>query len=546
MHLGACPIARPLLSARASAALAQLVEHRIRNARVTCSSHVSGTSPHKIVEKQSIERLPARDCSPKVSPSAGVESNITPSKETENWTARCGPKVSPRRYTGLWRRGAVYQYRVRVPCDVITLVGKSRINRSLGTASFSEAIRLARKIAYEMQTHFDGLRGQEGGAETPELTPAREVLCLPPPLKLGKTVEQVVDLYLGDPTSSRTAKSTTTYRTTYATIMAIVGPGTPMASLNRESCRDILGVLQHLPSNSRKKWPGADPREVATMAREKGVPPMSPANVNEYLNKLSTLFNWAIKEEIVSRNPAKGLKLGDAINARDKRRPFAPWQLRKIFDAPIYRGCRDDGAGYAMNGPAKPRRSRFWIPLIGLFAGMRLNEICQAHSTDVREVEGVWCFVVSAAGAEGKRLKTTASERIVPVHPTLRKIGLLEYAAERRRRGDLRLFPELQPDAFGLYSGRFSKWFARFLTSCAATADRTCYHSFRHCFRDALREAGVEREIALTIGGWASSGFAAGAVADRYGQGFSPANLQRAIAKISFPGLNLEHLFQES
>ncbi len=33
--------------------------------------HVSGTSPHKIVEKQSIERFPARDCSPKVSPSAG-------------------------------------------------------------------------------------------------------------------------------------------------------------------------------------------------------------------------------------------------------------------------------------------------------------------------------------------------------------------------------------------------------------------------------------------------------------------------------------------
>ena len=45
--LGACPSRKALLSARPNAALAQLVEHRIRNARVTCSSHVSGTRPPK-------------------------------------------------------------------------------------------------------------------------------------------------------------------------------------------------------------------------------------------------------------------------------------------------------------------------------------------------------------------------------------------------------------------------------------------------------------------------------------------------------------------
>ena len=42
-HLPPCPSRQALLSARPNAALAQLVEHRIRNARVTCSSHVSGT-----------------------------------------------------------------------------------------------------------------------------------------------------------------------------------------------------------------------------------------------------------------------------------------------------------------------------------------------------------------------------------------------------------------------------------------------------------------------------------------------------------------------
>ena len=39
----ACPAHQPLLSGPPSAALAQLVEHIIRNDGVTCSSHVSGT-----------------------------------------------------------------------------------------------------------------------------------------------------------------------------------------------------------------------------------------------------------------------------------------------------------------------------------------------------------------------------------------------------------------------------------------------------------------------------------------------------------------------
>jgi hypothetical protein len=40
----ACPAHQPLLSGAPNAALAQLVEHIIRNDGVTCSSHVSGTT----------------------------------------------------------------------------------------------------------------------------------------------------------------------------------------------------------------------------------------------------------------------------------------------------------------------------------------------------------------------------------------------------------------------------------------------------------------------------------------------------------------------
>ena len=436
---------------------------------------------------------------------------------------------------------------MRVRHDLIDRVGQTHINRSLKTASFSVATRLVRKVAFEIEVYFEQASVIEGGSVSPTVEPRPERIVTPivpdiaPCAPAALTLAEVSERYLNDPTSARTGKSEMIYRTTYATILGIVGPDAPANSVNRETCREILDVLRRLPSNARKRWPEMSPREAADMATAQGIAPMSVANVNEYMNKLSTLFNWAVKEEMLTRNPARGLKIADGTAAREKRRPFSVQQLQRIVDAPIYCGCVDDERGYAVMGKEKPRRSRFWIPLIGLFAGMRLNEICQLHTADVRKLDGIWCFVVTGQGEE-KRLKTASSERVVPVRPALMNMGFLEYVEDRRRAGDIRLFPELRVDAFGLHSGRFSRWFARFLETCDAAADRTCFHSFRHSFRDDMREAKVDREVVLALGGWASSGFAGRVVADQYGQGFSYSLLADAIAKISYPGLKLDHL----
>jgi len=96
------------------------------------------------------------------------------------------------------------------------------------------------------------------------------------------------------------------------------------------------------------------------------------------------------------------------------------------------------------------------------------------------------------------------------------------------------------PFRHGLYSHEFSRWFGRFLASCDASADRTCFHSFRHNFADALRRAKVDREIALALGGWIGGG--GGSVADRYGNGFSVPQLFEAIAAVAFEGLDMSPL----
>ncbi|PPQ34618.1 hypothetical protein CH337_22320 [Rhodoblastus acidophilus] len=122
---------------------------------------------------------------------------------------------------------------------------------------------------------------------------------------------------------------------------------------------------------------------------------MSPTTVNGYLNKLSALLHWAENEGYIVKNPARGLRVIDPVRKKDKRQPFSTEQLTRIFNAPLYRGCVDDDAGYATSGKNHPRRGRFWVPLIGLFSGMRLNEICQLDVADVRLIDSIECFVVT-------------------------------------------------------------------------------------------------------------------------------------------------------
>jgi integrase len=461
----------------------------------------------------------------------------------------CYTQVSHRRPIGIWRRGAVYQYRVRVPRELNPLVGRTHINRSLGTTSITIARRLARSVAFGIEEQFEVARTTGVWLATqyivhPGASKAVDGCQLPSSDRSPITIAELCERYLVDPTMQRTPKSAVVYRTTFRTIIEILGEDFPVSSMSRDACRSVLKALQVLPGNARKRWPTLSLNEILDEAKRTRASAMSAANANEYMNKLSSLLNWAVKEEIAEKNPAKGLRIPEALTAREKRQPFAIEQLRRIFDAPLFRGCRDDENGYAVRGPKRPRRARFWIPLIALFGGMRQGEICQLGVADVRTIDGILCFDVSATDGDGKRLKTSASRRIVPVHPLLLRMGFASYIEQARRKNEQRLFPELMIDSVGTYSGKFSKWFSRFLVSADATADRTCFHSFRHCFRDALREASIDRELALTIGGWTtSSGLGGAAVADTYGRGYSAAMLHSAIASVRYPALDLNHLY---
>nr|WP_230292143.1 hypothetical protein [Croceicoccus sp. Ery5] len=263
------------------------------------------------------------------------------------------------------------------------------------TTSLREAQRAMMAIGHDLERFFDSARSGNANAgglnEAVELSPSMSAQS--PPHEI--TLREAYDAYLADPSRRASPKSLLAYQTVGDVIMALIGPDVPLRAITRTVCRDLMTDLTKLPRNAKKRWPSLDARQAIARGQKERLPAVSIANINGHLNKFCAMLNWSVREELLDKNPALGLRLPDAVQAKDKRRPFSAEQLGQIFHAPLFSGCVDDEHGYAKIGPNRPRRARFWVPLIGLFTGARLNEICQLDTHDVRKVEEIWFFVVT-------------------------------------------------------------------------------------------------------------------------------------------------------
>lgn len=359
------------------------------------------------------------------------------------------------------------------------------------------------------------------------------------------TLSSVMKAVANDPTKPKVAGKTGIKRTAqWRVLKEFFGADTNLKAVTRQQVRDFMTLLEKLPSNATKHFPEKTIFEAVDLGGK--LPKMTAETANSYMRALGSLFRYAMNEGMVDADPSAGLLFQKSkVRAKDKRLPFDPADLRAIFTAPLFTGCIDDAAGYAKPGPEIIRRGRFWVPLIALFSGMRLNEVCQLTLDDFVRDDGIDIVLirdgVNDDDKETKRVKTEAGHRFVPVHPELRKIGLLAYIEERRKKAasTAPVFPDLTMASTGYRSDNFSKFFRCFLDKVGITDPKKVFHSFRHTYRDALREADISREKVRALGGWES-----GATDDDYRSGLKASTLAKDIETVTYPGLDLTHLYQ--
>jgi hypothetical protein len=99
---------------------------------------------------------------------------------------------------GVWRRGSIYQFRVRAPHDVRAVLGRTHLSRSLRADSRTVANRLAARCALEAAASFDRARQSPTTMLLGEVSPSAIE---------SVTFDELYSRYLDDPTAYRSSKS---------------------------------------------------------------------------------------------------------------------------------------------------------------------------------------------------------------------------------------------------------------------------------------------------------------------------------------------------
>jgi hypothetical protein len=105
----------------------------------------------------------------------------------------------------------------------------------------------------------------------------------------------------------------------------ILGAKTPIKTITRDAAKRVREVIERLPPNFTKRFPGVSPANVLSMDVAKLGKPMTATTANSYLFALSGVFDYAVTEELIDRNPAKNLRMaGDGTLPVKTRATLTP------------------------------------------------------------------------------------------------------------------------------------------------------------------------------------------------------------------------------
>lgn len=249
----------------------------------------------------------------------------------------------------------------------------------------------------------------------------------------------------------------------------------------------------------------------------------SPATVSGYLSMLRSLLTLARRNDLIAVDPTDDVVVEMPKNRKRTRNlEFDASDLQRIFSSPIYterwRPSR-----------RKVGEAAFFLPLIALYTGNRLEEAGQLLVSDVVKGPDGWTFDFNNEGE--KRTKNESSNRIVPVHPKIIEAGLLDYIKTLDSQGQL--FPSLKANKDGTRTSSFSTWFGEYVREKVGIGRGKTFHSFRHTYTTAARTAGMAEDVRKSI-----TGHAPGDEGSRYGS--VPMSVKRKAQRtIQYPGVSV-------
>ena len=304
-----------------------------------------------------------------------------------------------------------------------------------------------------------------------------------------------------------------------------------LGKLDRGMCVKFKDDIRKLPRNRSKiqQYRNLDFHEqVSLNVDEKDR--ISTTTVNNILGYVSSFMKWSVINGFVEVNFFEGMKLKKQIRQRDERDRFTEKEIKKIFQKHNY---------IEFTEVENHKYSNYWSPLISVFSGLRLNEICSLYLDNIIQdkVNGrkkIWCFnILEEPDRPDKHLKTLSSKRVVPIHDTLIDLGFIEFVEllKKRHTNRQRLFQELKYGE-GSYIRNVSYFFnKKYLPLLGLKTDKKNFHSIRHTVVDHLKQRLVDISFINELVGHHHGNIDL----DRYGKGYTPDIIyNKCVKKINY------------
>lgn len=285
------------------------------------------------------------------------------------------------------------------------------------------------------------------------------------PSTLGQAVADFLDF------KGNLAKgSLTTYEYRLKMFVDLVGgPEKMLHQITRQHCIKATEAAQSMAPHATQR--GKD---------RQGEGRISASTVKDMLILWQSFFDWAISyDRYAGENPVAKIKRPSDNNAKRGAAPFRPDELARIFQPQLFAVMK--------------RPHQYWGPLLGLFTGARSNELAQLRVSDFIKDGDLRCIRIEHDPTDGTRLKNAASNRVLPLHPTLWAIGLGDYLDDLKEIGADRLFPNLPADKHGKREKYLSRDFNENLLGKLdmRQARVKVFHSFRDTMASKLAAACV-------------------------------------------------------
>lgn len=350
----------------------------------------------------------------------------------------------------------------------------------------------------------------------------------------SQSIAEALETYVSEKERAETMTLRSEQDMIYSLLLFIELAGiSNVSEINHKTMNRYFERLLNFPSNKTKK---AKYRDLSTETIINTVIPkidrISVATINKHLMWIKQFLSYAERRGLTDKDYGTGLRMPtrSAKRAYEITDAFGKKELEMIFRSRCY---FDD----SFLSPYM-----FWVPILGLYTGMRLAEICQLELKDIQNINGIECFVVQTneKGVDAKkRLKTKAAQRIVPIHSfLLDDLNLMGYIQKLKDKRQTRLFPEL-PYMNHNYGHIASKWFQNYKKRIGleSSSKRFVFHSFRHTMIDHLKQAGADMQVVVELVGHASGSI----TAERYGKRYKPEILKRVIEMLNYE-VRMQHL----